>query len=248
MNHESYIGLAAKCITANLGGLSMNTLDGDKLRNARKKRGLSQDDLMGRANELLAAGDKMTSKAISSWERQGKKTRIYDSSMPRVEAIADVLGCDVDALLVDPDDHILITQHDDAFRHLAEYGFAPGFIQFLARSLGCVSIETFRVQYCRRLGVAWVDNPIEDFSDDDVRYSHDAVTGRVRLAGPEVEPLRGYPDAFDYENDSREPGAILHYAGKRKDQYVALSDLLQLQNVMGSYARFSMSEILNKAE
>lgn len=245
----------------------MYLLSGERLKNRRKRRGLTIEQLAAGANELLEDAARIPNPGknqISSWEHKDV-TRISDINAPRVDAIARVLGCDVGALLVDSDDTILKSEQDRAERQLTECGFMPGFFLFLASSLGCASIETLDVWYCRRLGVGWVENVHEVFAGEfedpadnigDLRIMHDAATDRVRLAGPEVDHLRQVPDdinLFDDISDGSiiddiERGAILHYSGKRKDQYMALSDLLQLQARVGSFARFSANELLNGAD
>lgn len=235
----------------------MRTLSGEKLKNLRMAAGISQEVLADRANMFLDGLDRFPINAkslISQWESHGPAVR-SETQEKRISALARVLECDMNDLYVGDTSDVFQYWGEWETNRLREYGFMPGFFSFLASAIGGTSIETLGVKYCRRTNSGFVSNGVEPFFNDVFCMTYNAVTETVSDGGPGREYLRRVPDDINlYDDmsdgaaiDSVEPGAIIHYAGKKNDQFMALSDLLQLQARLGSFARFSMNEMLDAA-
>lgn len=238
----------------------MQTLSGVKLKNLRQARDISQEDLAIRANKYLDDNERFPINAkslISQWENHGPSIR-SEVQKSRVQALAWALKCNYGDLLVGDTDERLKWLGEQETQRLLEYGFVPGFFSFIASSLGCVSIETYAVRYCRRLNRGWIDPDWlfgERFQDGITCIFYDATTGAITDGGPARRYLRYKPRGLSLDDgtttnemvDTLEDGAILHFQGKKNDRFVALSDLLQLQERLGSFARFSMKELLDKS-
>lgn len=204
------------------------------IRAERNKRGWSQKELTKRVSAEL--GYVITDGTISNWE-VGR----HDPDPECLRALAKVFGVPVVSFLVGGDRPAAaeyVQSREDAERQrLRKLGFLPGFLEFLEGEYNC-RIET--------LG-AWIRPDTGEFGvmpDVDLEISFDNEYD-IQQSAAGADLVDGFRDdtRFPKSNESikLEDAAVFHF-DRREDTARPLSELLELQNVLGRFARAYLDE------
>lgn len=216
------------------------------IRDERKKRNLTQEKLAEMISDEL--GDVITYQTISHWEC-GR----HNPEPEHLRALAHALNVPESCFLVGGDrpaaEQYVKTREDVERQRLRRLGFLPGFFDFLEGKYNC-RIET--------LG-AWIRADTGEFGvapDDDLEISFDntysiqqSATGASLVNGIREDQKRSiFPESFeDDAMDPAEDAAVFHFSGRREDCALPLSELLELQNMLGRFVRAFVDEKIEHA-
>lgn len=215
------------------------SFSGARFKKCRERAGYSQERLREEINRRLDPQEQIGRSSIGAWENgRSKKPHALPLSVA-----AEVLGVSVDAFDYTPAEEQIANYVDNAERReaedLKEWGFIPGFFEFLEKTLGC-GIETRGVYWSPETNQYWKHlSP----NDPTPSLSHDVIGG-ITVREDNI-PRRRVDIDSDYWGDSMFTGAIIHYTNKKKDQFIPMTSLYRLQYRLGRLAWFMLQEMVD---